>query len=164
MEVMEHFEALLKDLKEACQIHYGRRMVSLVVFGSVGRHLPKRDSDIDLLLIVDPLPEGRLRRVEEFEQVEHRLRDALKRGQDSGIHTRISPVFKAPQEVREGSPLLLDMVEDALILFDREGFFLSIITALKERLGRLGAHRVWKGDVWYWDLKPDFKPGEVFEL
>ncbi len=164
MELMKHFEALLEDLKEACQMNYGRRLISLVVFGSVGRHLPKPDSDIDLLLIVDPLPEGRLNRVEEFGKVEHRLTDALKRARDLGIHTRFSPVFKTPDEVRKGSPLLLDMIEDSLVLIDREGFFKSIMTGLKERLDRLGAHRVRRGDLWYWDLKPDFKPGEVFEL
>jgi len=164
MELMKHFEVLLKDLPEACQMNYGKRLISLVVFGSVGRHLPKPDSDIDLLLIVDPPPEGRLHRVEEFGNVEHRLSDALKRARNSGIHTRFSPVFKTPDEARKGSPLLLDMIEDSVVLIDREGFFQSMMTGLKERLDRLGAHRVWRGDVWYWDLKPDFKPGEVFDL
>jgi len=35
---------------------------------------------------------------------------------------------------------------------------------LKTSLAILGSRRIWTGDTWYWDLKPDFKPGEVFEL
>ncbi|MFB3904718.1 MAG: hypothetical protein ACE15E_14805 [Acidobacteriota bacterium] len=35
---------------------------------------------------------------------------------------------------------------------------------LKDRLARLGARRVWQGNAWHWDLKPDYKPGDVFEL
>jgi hypothetical protein len=31
-------------------------------------------------------------------------------------------------------------------------------------LHELGARRVRLGSAWYWDLKPDFKPGEVFDL
>jgi hypothetical protein len=33
-----------------------------------------------------------------------------------------SPVFKSPEEVEAGSPLFLDMVDDARILCDPEGF------------------------------------------
>jgi hypothetical protein len=56
------------------------------------------------------------------------------------------------------------MVEDASILFDRNGFFSKILDRLRARLKELGAKRVWKGNIWYWVLKPDYKPGEVIEL
>jgi len=35
---------------------------------------------------------------------------------------------------------------------------------LKGRLDKLGARRIWKDDAWYWDLKPDFKPGDEIVL
>ena len=31
-------------------------------------------------------------------------------------------------------------------------------------LEKLGARRIWRGEAWMWDLKPDYKVGEVFEL
>jgi hypothetical protein len=31
-------------------------------------------------------------------------------------------------------------------------------------LEQLGARRIWRGNAWFWDLKPDYRPGEVFEL
>jgi hypothetical protein len=73
-------------------------------------------------------------------------------------------VFKTPEEVLAGSPLLLDMVEDARVLVDRDAFFQAAIDRLKERLARQGARRIWRGNAWLWDLKPDYQPGDVFEL
>lgn len=35
---------------------------------------------------------------------------------------------------------------------------------LRARLSQLGARRIWRGNAWYWELKPDLKPGEVFAL
>jgi len=31
-------------------------------------------------------------------------------------------------------------------------------------LARLGAKRIWRENMRYWELKPDYKPGEVFEI
>ncbi len=164
MKPVQQFQSLLEELKQACQVVYGERLISLVVFGSVGRGLPRVDSDIDLLLIAYPLPDGRLPRVREFDKVEERVIGAIELAKDSGVDTRFSPVFKTPAEARQGSPLFLDMIDDAQVLLDREGFFHSMISGLKERLRSLGARRIWRGDFWYWDLKSDFKPGEVFEF
>lgn len=161
---MVTFDKLLEEVARACHVVYGGRLVSLVVFGSVGRGTPRWDSDIDLLVVADPLPHGRLRRAEEFSEVEESMRDAFLAARQSGLETRLSPVFKTPDEVRRGSPLFLDMLDDAIVLFDRDGFFGSEMVFFRERLERLGARRVWIGDAWYWDLKPDYKPGEVFEL
>lgn len=76
----------------------------------------------------------------------------------------LSAVLKTPEEVQKGSPLFLDMVEDAELLYDRGGFFQGVLQRLRRRLKELGAKRVFRGTRWYWVLKPDIKPGEVFEL
>ena len=73
-------------------------------------------------------------------------------------------MFKSREEAERGSPLFLDMVEDAEIAFDRNDFFSNVLDALRMRLAALGAKRVWRGNAWYWDLKPDVKPGEVIEI
>lgn len=56
------------------------------------------------------------------------------------------------------------MVEDAVILYDKEGFFAGILEKLRQRLFSLGSRRLVQGSVRYWDLKPDLRPGEIFEL
>ena len=160
----ERFEYLLAQLLKAVQSHYEERLVSLAVFGSVARGTQRPDSDVDLLLVCDPLPSGRMKRVEEFEQVEERLAPVLASLEREGISTHLAPVFKTPAEVRRGGLLYLDLVEDARLLYDREHFLRDFLGRVKERLERLGARRIWRGNAWYWDLKPDFKPGDVFEI
>lgn len=155
-EISVDMTRILNRLTSLCKEHYGERLISLVVFGSVGRGTARPDSDIDFLLVVKNLPNGRMARVREFSAIEAAL--------DIKGHLELSPVFKTPEEIAEGSPLLLDMVEDARVLFDRQGFFQRTMENLKERLQRLNARRIWQGNAWYWDLKPDYKQGEIFEI
>jgi len=39
-----------------------------------------------------------------------------------------------------------------------------VLERVRERLRELGAQRKQPGTVRYWDLKPDFRPGEVIEI
>ncbi|MCX5971457.1 MAG: nucleotidyltransferase domain-containing protein [Coprothermobacterota bacterium] len=155
---------MLDSLAQACKVHYGARLVSLAIFGSVGRGTMKPDSDIDLLIVASPLPYGRMKRVEGFRPVEDALEPEILKKRILGIHTYLSPIFKTPAEISSRPLILLDLTEDARILFDRDGFLRGQLEALKERLRELGARRVVQGEAWWWDLKPDFKPGEVFQL
>lgn len=160
----ERFKELQDKLLAEVKSFYGDRLVSFVVFGSVARETYRFDSDIDLLIIAEDLPKGRMKRVAQFLTVEDRIETFLESLKKEGMNTYISPVFKTPEEAEMGSPLFLDMVEDASILFDRNGFFSKVLERLRNRLKELGAKRVWKGNAWYWVLKPDYKPGEVIEL
>ena len=81
-----------------------------------------------------------------------------------GVQTYLSPVFKTPGEVRQGSLLFLDMVEEARILHDRGEFLRVYLDGLRARLRELGARRVMRGGGYYWQLKPDLKPGELITL
>ncbi|GAB4108464.1 MAG: hypothetical protein Kow001_05830 [Acidobacteriota bacterium] len=58
----------------------------------------------------------------------------------------------------------MDMLDDAKLLVDRGGFFRRRLARLRRRLEELGARKIRMGDRWYWDLKPDYQPGEIFEL
>jgi predicted nucleotidyltransferase len=160
----EGFEKLLKQFTRVAKEHYGDRLVSIAVYGSVGRETFRHDSDIDCLIICKDLPKGRRARVDDFLVIEEKLSTDLKQLRNEGISTEFSPVLKTPEEVLKGSPLFLDMVEDAKILFDSEGFLNNYLQELKYRLKKLGAKRVWRANAWYWILKPDLQPGEIFEI
>ena len=149
---------MLKRLTGLSKERYGERLISLAVFGSVGRGTPRPDSDIDFLLIVRDLPVGRIARMREFAAIETTLAATIKG------RVELSPIFKTPQEIANGSPLLLDMVEDARLYFDRDDFFKNTLENLRGRLQRSGARRIWQGNAWYWDLKPDYVQGEIFEI
>jgi predicted nucleotidyltransferase len=161
----ERFQEIEERLLSETKAFYGGRLVSLVVFGSVGRETQRFDSDLDLLVIAEGLPKGRMKRVGEFEAVEGKLAPFLKSLElNHGINTYISTVIKSPEEAWKGSPLFLDMVEDARILFDRNDFFRKVLERLRQRLAELGSKRIWRGNAWYWDLKPDYQPGDIIEL
>ncbi len=162
--VTEQFEVLVRDLAAELKKHYGARLVSAVVFGSVGRGSPRPDSDVDVLVVAEPLPDGRMPRVRDFVAVKHAVAARLASLAEEGIHTTLAPIFKTPAEVRRGSLLFLDMIDDGRVLFDRSGFWRDFIQDFQERLRRLGARKIITGDRWYWDLKPDYKVGEIFEI
>lgn len=152
-----------KILKEA-RNYYKERLITLAIFGSVGRETMNPESDIDLLLIVKNLPHGRMKRLEEFYRIEKKLEKYFKMIEKKEIHTWITPILKTPEEVKMGSLLFLDMIYDLKILYDKNNFFKNYLKEFKKRLKKLGAKRILIGEKWYWDLKPDYKPGEIFEI
>lgn len=160
----EKFTELLNLLLAETKAFYREDLISFVVYGSVARETYRFDSDVDILIIAKNLPRGRMKRVAQFMQIEEKIEPYLKELGKNQIQTFISPLLKTPEEAERGSPLFLDMVEDAKILYDKNNFFTNILSQLKKRLKALGARRVWQGNAWYWILKPDYKPGEIFEL
>jgi predicted nucleotidyltransferase len=159
----ERYESILERLVDELRAAYGSRLVTCAVYGSVGRGTMREDSDIDFLIVARDLPDGRWARVREFDPIEARLAPMLRPRLAGAAPIELSPVFKTPDEVEARSPLFLDMVEDARLLHDRDGFFAGFLDRMRERMRRLGSRRVWRGNAWYWDVKPDYKPGEVFE-
>jgi hypothetical protein len=117
------------------------------------------DSDVDLLIVCDTLPNSRRSRVAQFLEMEDRLR-----AKHPPIrNVLLSPVLKTPAELGSGSPLLWDMTKEVAILFDRDGALARCLDGVRERLHKLGAHRVFRRKGWFWVLKADYRPGEVFE-
>ena len=155
---------LERTLLEAIRKFYGDRLFSLVIYGSVGRGLFTLHSDLDLLIVADPLPTGRGARVREFETIEEALTSQLEASREAGWQVELSPIFRTLPELEAGSPLFLDMTQDARILEDRDDIFSRRLDRLRQRLAQLGSRRIWRHGTWYWDLKPDYQPGDRIEL
>lgn len=164
LPVVETFQRIVAAAAEACRAHYGPRLVSLAVFGSVARGVPRPDSDVDLLVVARELPNGRIPRIRQFDAVEEGLDSVLCEAAEVGVHTTLAAIFKTPEEVEQGSPLFLDMTEDVRILFDERDFLHGYLGRLEAKLAALGSRRVRKGGGYYWLLKPDYRPGDVIEL
>lgn len=144
--------------------HLQERLVSVVLYGSVARGEATRYSDIDLIIVVEGLPEGRFARLDVLSEADKTIEASLKTLWDEGIYTGFTKILKTPREAEKIIPLYLDMTEDAIILSDKGDFFHNVLERLRERLKELGSVRRRMGKVLYWDLKPDIRPGEVFEL
>ncbi|MBC8254127.1 MAG: nucleotidyltransferase domain-containing protein [Ardenticatenia bacterium] len=160
-QVLRH---LAEQYTDTAQAVLGDNLTSVALFGSVARGEAGADSDIDLLVICRELPAGAFRRQEVLEPVRERLQAELSRLWEQGCYTDFSEVIKTEIEAQRTHPLYLDMTEEVVILFDRGGFFARVLARLRERLGELGAERQQLGRLRYWDLKPDFKPGEAITL
>ena len=53
----------------------------------------------------------------------------------------------------------------ALVLFDPRDVLARKLAYVRKRLVELGSRRIELGDgSWYWDLKPDLRPGETVTL
>jgi hypothetical protein len=160
-QVVERFLALFEE-------HFGDRLISLVLYGSVARGEARAESDIDLLLIVDRVSPNYHRRLDEVLVVQARLEregvyDAVSKVRGSAPY--FSYLILSKEEADENRYIYLDMVDDAKLLFDRAGFFAKRLSAVRHRLEELGSIRVQlKDGSWYWDLKPDLKAGESFVL
>jgi len=138
----------------------GARLVSVVVFASVARGSACADSDIDVLVVAEGFPRSLADRRRELLAAWAPAR--AERGLPS-IEWNL--VTKTPDEARYHSPLYLDITEDGILLVDRDGFFRSVLDAMRARMRALGSRRVLLPDgSWYWDLKPSFTFGEVVEI
>ncbi len=155
---------MLNKMVEIMKGEFSEDLVSVVVYGSVARGDNRNDSDVDLLVVVRNLPkDSMLKRIRLFEtKVEDKLN--LNEYWSRGYYISLSPILKTPEEAERFSPLYLDMVYDAVILYDKDNFFTRVLDRLKGRLRELGAERVWIGKRWYWVLRKDSKFGDTVDL
>lgn len=160
----EPYRTLVQRLLEELKGVLDGKLVSLIVYGSVARGDAGKESDLDLLVVAEELPRSRLARISMFDRAEERLQDLLGGLLEEGYAVALSPIIKTRREAMRVSPLYLDMVEDAVIVYDKDGFFEKILARLKKRLEELGAERVRVGRKWYWRLKKDFRFGEAIVI
>jgi predicted nucleotidyltransferase len=162
--VLTRDHRFIEQVVGAVRRAYGERLVSIALFGSVARGTARPDSDVDLFLVVEQLPRGRRARLATFDPVEQELAGEIDSLATAGVTTELSPVLRTPEDLRTASPLLLDLTEDAVIIADRGGILAAALADLRQRLQRLGSRRIWIGTRWYWDLKPDYRRGEIIRL
>ena len=158
--VPEPFRTSIVAASDAWCTLLGPRLRSLVLFGSVARGQSTAHSDIDLLVISEGFPRSLVERRRPLLAAwsRARARHAL-----PAVDWNL--VTKTPEEARFHSPLYLDIVEDGILLVDRGQFFETVLDAMRARMRELGSRRVFLDDgSWYWDLKPDFRFGEVVEI
>jgi hypothetical protein len=110
------------------------------------------------------LPPGQFARKRLLSPADAAIAPTLERAVAQGIDTRLARIVRTPKEAARVIPLYLDLTEDAVLLHDRDGFFAAVLDRVRRSLQRLGARRVRQGRMWHWDLKPDYRPGDVIEI
>jgi len=163
----EDYKELILSFRDLITDKLGYSIISLVLYGSVARKEARIESDIDLLIILKDASDiyyKRLKPLMEIEQ-EMRRRDIYEISRKKGLMPYLSYIILSQKEAEKNLYLFLDMIEDSIILLDKEDFFKRRLEELRHRLNLLGAKNFFlKDGSWYWDLKPDLLAGEVFEL
>lgn len=163
----EDYRKLLATFVRFLLEEVGESLISVVLYGSVARGEARETSDLDLLIIWKNAPAVYYERLQPILRAERKL-EGEKVYQELCQGDRrpyLSCLVFSQEEAKENRYLFLDMVEDSLILLDQGGFFEERLRQLGSRLKVLGSRKIsLKDGTWYWDLKPDLHPGEVFEL
>ena len=141
----------------------GDDLVAIALFGSVARGQARPDSDLDLYLVTrrSSLGDARLHgmwgRIDASPEFQ-----ALTR---AGYRPTLSPVPHTVDDLARHPWILLDITHHGVILYDPESVLERELDAVRRRMAELGSTRVELPDgTWFWDLKPDWRPGEVVDL
>jgi len=141
----------------------GESLTSVALFGSRTRGTARADSDIDLLLVVRHAPPVYHERLKPVFEAVRQLRKVLSDQGETSL-PEVNFLVLSEEEAREGRGIYLDMAEEAVLLADDRGFLQTRLDEVRDRMKALGCRRVAVGADWYWELKPNLKPGETVSL
>lgn len=157
-------EAYFCALIDSIVNFYGENLQSLVLFGSMANRKNRLNSDCDLLIILsceNKKSKGSLNR--EFSNIELPIKDLEEKMFSSKIPMEVSPIILYKEEAIKFNPLYLDIVTNHISLFDKENFFKSITTNMKEKIASWGSTKHDTGNGWYWNIKKNTKYGDVID-
>ena len=162
-----YYAPLVRRYCELLLERFGDRLLGVVLFGSVGRGDWTRDSDIDLLVVVDGWEGVPVwRRIRELYEVRERLRETreYRAALRAGFVPAIQHYPLGRREALEFHRAYLDIVLDGIVVYDREGFVRGVLESVRKRLAECGARRISRPDgKYYWVIK-EVRAGEVYAL
>jgi predicted nucleotidyltransferase len=136
----EEFYARLAPLVEALQHGLDADLTALALFGSRARGEARPESDWDILLIANHLPEKPLQR---HFYIKAMLPDHWR--------ARVSILAKTPAEFESRLPALyLDIALDGILLHDPQGYLHQRLTRLRNLMQRLRLQRERVNGDWAW--------------
>ncbi|HIQ13692.1 MAG TPA: nucleotidyltransferase domain-containing protein [Thermoprotei archaeon] len=164
--VASEYRPILEYVVSRLIEYFRERLVSIVLYGSLARGEARDTSDIDLLIIAVDIPGNYSERVEQISRIlDDVSRFRYRLWMEKRIYPLIDIIILDREEAMVNHPLYLDMVYDAIIIYDRDSFMEKRIEAIRRKLDELGSRRIQLPDGrYYWVLKPDLKWGEVIEL
>lgn len=163
-EIPAAWLALAEQVVAQYRAALGDDLLAVACFGSVARGEPGPESDLDLYVVtreqaaslLDRRLEGvgRLRETPEYQRLACQ-----------GYRPDPMPIFHTAAKLATHPWILLDIADHGVILYDPGGILARELEAVRRHLRELDARRIERPDgTWYWDLKPDWRPGETVEL
>ncbi len=153
------YEPLTEEVLVRLLEHFRQDLYSVVLYGSVARGNAQPTSDIDMLLVARRLPFSFYDRAALIGDILGPVRDAKMRlWKETGRYANVDIVPFTPEEAQVLRLLYLDLLFDAVILYDAGGFMHGILEKLSNRVKQLGSKRVtMPSGRWDWLLteRPD---------
>ncbi len=160
MNSIKNYKQILNKFTQKLFARFKDDLISMVLFGSVARGTARKESDIDILIILNDAPDSYYDRLKPVIDIELELRNDIE-----GMPPVFSSIILSLDEAKQNRNIFLDMIDDSIILYDTNNFFKNRLSELKNRLIQLGSKKViLDDDTWYWNLKPDIEAGEIIEL
>ena len=157
------FKALADRVVAEYRAALGDDLVAIALFGSVARGQARPDSDLDLYVVTrrPSLADPRLRAM--WQRID--ASPEYKALVSAGYRPTPSPVPHTVDDLLRHPWILLDITHHGIVIYDPESLLERELNAVRRRMAELGSRRVDLPDgSWYWDLKPDWRPGEVVDL
>ncbi|MFQ5987047.1 MAG: nucleotidyltransferase domain-containing protein [Thermoplasmata archaeon] len=151
-----YFPPVLKALTEALLRRFGENLRGVLLFGSVARGDWTKDSDIDLLVLLQEYPTDRVGVVADLLAVRKALRRTPEYQQ--AYRAGFVPTVEFHPLDREDASrfrrLYLEALTEGVILLDRGGHLADLLRRFRERLREAGGKRVEARDQGhYWVLE-----------
>ncbi len=153
-ELAEEYAALLRSA-------FGDRLVAIALFGPVARGEAHASSDVDVLVVVDPVAPGPFSRKDLLAAADEAIAPLIVRAREDGLQTRLVRIVRTRAEVEQMIALHLELAEDGVLLLDRGGFLGHLLREVRAALAALGARRVRDGGTLYWEMRRDDGDGDA---
>lgn len=130
-------------------------IAGVILFGSVARGEESERSDVDLLVLWEGLD------VNPRERYVYVYRVVSRYFPPSVRLTVLDMEYSGFLRVRKLTPLLLNVMYDGVVLYDRHGLLEEFLSKVRRELRAKGVRRRKSGKYYYWELP---KPGAKVEL
>ncbi|MEO0166883.1 MAG: nucleotidyltransferase domain-containing protein [candidate division WOR-3 bacterium] len=163
----ESYKKLLEAYISILQNELGDSLISVVLYGSVARGSAAINSDIDLLIVVKDVDTSYYKKLKPIIKAQKNLEmsEIFKEYSRNGLVPYFSYLILTYEDALKNRNIYLDIIDEGIILYDPTRFFREKLNEFKKRIEELGSRKIVLDDGrWYWDLKPDLKFGEEFEL
>ena len=146
------------ELLERLKNVLGSKLISIAVFGSVGRGTDDEYSDLDMIIVVDEVYENMIDIRSKIVDVIHsiKIKDSFLFDIDLYLYNIC--------DASKFNMIYLDMTTDSIIVYDKNNFLRNILNRVVKLLRKLGSVKVVDGNTWFWILKPDLRLGEEIKL
>jgi predicted nucleotidyltransferase len=139
----------LDNIVNCYKNYLGDHLISMVLFGSHARGDSKATSDYDLFIIAEQLPSRPFQRML-----------FIRKPLTGQFEQKLCIIAKTPEEVlKYFPPLLLDIGEDRIVLFDRNDFFKKLQERIKNIIDQACVQRKEAHKEFYWEWQNPSKKG-----